>query len=44
VFNVGSTGVIRAIEFELRLERDLPELAYKLIPSSRDLRAQADPA
>ena len=36
VFNVGSTGVIGAIEFEPGLERDLPELLDRLIPPSRD--------
>ncbi|MBI1375024.1 MAG: YjbQ family protein [Phycisphaera sp.] len=36
VFNVGSTAVVGAIEFEPGLERDLPELLDKLIPPSRD--------
>ena len=36
VFNVGSTGVIGAIEFEPGLEHDLPELLDRLIPPSRD--------
>ena len=35
VFNVGSTGVIAAIEFEPGLERDLPEILDKLMPPSR---------
>ncbi len=35
VFNVGSTGAIGTIEFEPGLERDLPELLDRLIPSSR---------
>lgn len=35
VFNVGSTGVIGAIEFEPGLQRDLPEVLDKLIPPSR---------
>ena len=36
VFNVGSTGVIGAIEFEPGLEGDLPELLDRLIPPSGD--------
>ncbi len=36
VFNVGSTGVIGAIEFEPGLQRDLPELLQRLIPPSRE--------
>lgn len=36
VFNVGSTGVIAAIEFEPGLARDLPEILDQLIPPSRD--------
>ena len=36
VFQVGSTGVIGAIEFEPGLQRDLPELLDRLIPPSRD--------
>lgn len=36
VFNVGSTGVIGAIEFEPGLQRDLPELFDRLMPPSRD--------
>lgn len=36
VFNVGSTGVIGAIEYEPGLERDLPELLDRLIPPGRD--------
>jgi len=35
VFNIGSTGVVAAIEFEPGLERDLPEILDKLIPPSR---------
>lgn len=37
VFNVGSTAVVGAIEFESGLQRDLPELLDRLIPPSRDL-------
>ena len=36
VFNVGSTGVIGAIEFEPGLEADMPEILDKLIPPSRN--------
>ena len=36
VFNVGSRGAIGATEFEPGLQRDLPKLLNKLIPSSRD--------
>ena len=36
VFNVGSTGVIGAIEFEPGLQRDLPELLERLIPPNRE--------
>ena len=36
VFNVGSTGVIAAIEFEPGLARDLPEILDRLIPPSRE--------
>ena len=36
VFNVGSTGVIGAVEFEPGLQRDVPELLDRLIPPSRD--------
>ena len=36
IFNVGSTGVIGAIEFEPGLEGDLPEFLDRLIPPSRD--------
>jgi secondary thiamine-phosphate synthase enzyme len=36
VFNVGSTGVIGAIEFEPGLQRDLPEILDRLFPPSRD--------
>jgi len=35
VFNVGSTAAVGAIEFELGLQRDLPELLDRLIPPSR---------
>ena len=34
IFNVGSTGVIAAIEFEPGLQHDLPELLDRLIPPS----------
>ena len=34
VFNVGSTAVIGAIEFEEGLERDMPAILDKLIPPS----------
>ena len=36
VFNVGSTGVVGAIEFEPGLEHDLPDVLDKLLPPSRD--------
>ncbi|KST66957.1 secondary thiamine-phosphate synthase enzyme YjbQ [Mastigocoleus testarum] len=36
IFNVGSTGVIGAIEFEPGLTNDLPQILNKLIPPSRD--------
>jgi len=36
VFNVGSTGVIGAIEFEPGLAGDLPDLLDQLIPPSTD--------
>ena len=36
VFNLGSTAAIGAIEFEPGLQRDLPELLNRLIPSSRE--------
>jgi len=36
VFNVGSTGVVGAIEFEPGLERDLPDVLDKLLPPSRE--------
>jgi len=36
VFNVGSTGVIGAIEFEPGLQQDLPQMLNRLIPPSRD--------
>ena len=35
-FNVGSTGVVGAIEFELGLERDLPEILDILLPPNRE--------
>jgi secondary thiamine-phosphate synthase enzyme len=35
VFNVGSTAVVGAIEFEPGLQRDLPEILDKLIPPGR---------
>lgn len=38
VFNVGSTGVIGAIEFEPGLKQDLPAILNKLIPPSRDYK------
>lgn len=36
IFNVGSTGVIGAIEFEPGLKDDLPQILNKLIPPSQD--------
>ncbi|WP_107668867.1 secondary thiamine-phosphate synthase enzyme YjbQ [Cyanothece sp. BG0011] len=36
IFNIGSTGVIGAIEFEPGLQKDLPEFLNKLIPPSRE--------
>ena len=36
IFNVGSTGVIAAIEFEPGLASDLPDLLDRLIPPSAD--------
>ncbi|EAZ88830.1 secondary thiamine-phosphate synthase enzyme YjbQ [Crocosphaera chwakensis] len=36
IFNIGSTGVIGAIEFEPGLKKDLPEFLNKLIPPSRE--------
>lgn len=36
VFNIGSTGVIGAIEFEPGLKQDLPAILNHLIPPSRD--------
>ena len=36
VFNVGSTAAVGTIEFEPGLERDLPDILDKLIPSSRN--------
>lgn len=35
LFNVGSTGALGVIEYELGLTGDLPELLDKLIPPSR---------
>ena len=36
VFNVGSTGVIGAIEFEPGLQEDLPAMLDRLMPPSRE--------
>jgi secondary thiamine-phosphate synthase enzyme len=36
VFCVGSTAAVGTIEFEPGLERDLPEMLDRLLPSSRD--------
>ncbi|MDY7015988.1 MAG: secondary thiamine-phosphate synthase enzyme YjbQ [Cyanobacteriota bacterium] len=36
IFNIGSTGVIGAIEFEPGLQKDLPEFLNKWMPPSRD--------
>lgn len=36
IFNVGSTAVVGAIEFEPGLERDISETLDRLIPPSRD--------
>lgn len=36
VFNIGSTGVIGAIEFEPGLQKDLPAMLNKLMPPSRE--------
>jgi secondary thiamine-phosphate synthase enzyme len=36
IFNIGSTGVIGAIEFEPGLQKDLPEFLNKLMPPSRN--------
>src|SRR5215475_5826467 len=36
VFNVGSTGAIGTIEFELGLQKDPPAVLDKLFPPSRD--------
>ena len=36
IFNVGSTGVVAAIEFEPGLADDMPELLDRLIPPSSD--------
>ena len=35
IFNIGSTGVIGAIEFEPGLQEDLPSILNKLIPPGR---------
>ncbi|MDZ8118998.1 secondary thiamine-phosphate synthase enzyme YjbQ [Pontiella agarivorans] len=36
VFNVGSTGIIGTIEYEPGLEKDLPDMLDRLIPSGLD--------
>lgn len=36
IFNVGSTGVVAAIEYEPGLARDMPEVLDRLIPPSTD--------
>jgi len=36
VFNIGSTGAVGTIEYELGLKRDLPEILDRLMPPSRD--------
>lgn len=36
IFNVGSTKVIGAIEFEPGLQKDLPAILNQLIPENRD--------
>lgn len=36
IFNIGSTGVIGAIEFEPGLEKDISELLDRLIPPGTD--------
>jgi secondary thiamine-phosphate synthase enzyme len=36
VFNVGSTGIVGAIEYEPGLECDLPEMLDRLVPPSFD--------
>lgn len=36
IFNIGSTAAVGTIEFEPGLQRDLPELLDKVIPSSRN--------
>jgi len=36
IFNVGSAGAIRTIEFEPGLQQDLPAMLDKLFPPSRD--------
>jgi thiamine phosphate synthase YjbQ (UPF0047 family) len=35
IFNVGSTAVIGAIEFEPGLRKDLPEMLDRLLPPNR---------
>lgn len=35
IFSIGSTAAVGAIEFELGLQRDLPEMFDRLIPPSR---------
>ncbi len=41
VFNVGSTGVIGAIEFEPGLQEDLPAMLNRLMPPRSRLRTRA---
>ena len=36
VFNVGSTATIGTVEFEAKLQRDVPEMLDKLMPPSRE--------
>ena len=36
VFNIGSTGAIGTVEFEPGLQKDIPDVLDRLIPSSRD--------
>ena len=36
LFNVGSTASLGTIEFEVGLEKDLPDILDKLIPPSRE--------
>ncbi|MDY6786377.1 MAG: secondary thiamine-phosphate synthase enzyme YjbQ [Cyanobacteriota bacterium] len=38
IFNIGSTGVIGAIEFEPGLQKDLPEFLNKWMPPSREYK------